>query len=158
MKMSYNAYDKMLECFEQMETKPYYPDPLEFEEMEKNPDKFLLFVCYLYENGRSPVSKEEEYSRENLKEFIDQHLELVDDGTVKIEVRSAGNGTAVIEKTDYKPGENVTVTTAPDEGYRVAYAEILDGMFEKKKLGHAGPDLDIKAPDMNAVIIVYFER
>lgn len=158
MKMTYNAYDKMLERFEKMETNPYYPDPLEIEEMEKDPDKFLLFVCYLYENGRSPASKEEEYSRKNLKEFIDRHLVLVDDGTVKIEVRSAGNGTATVEKTDYKPGADVLITATPDAGYHVAYAEMLDGMFEKSELGHYRPELDIKAPDMDAVIIVHFER
>lgn len=158
MKMTFHAYDQMLERFGKMDVKPYYPDPAEMDEMEKDPDKFICFACYLYEKGETPVSKSEEYSRRNLKDFISKHLELTDDGSVIIEARSEGNGAVSIDKTEYQPGEQITVTAVPDPGYRVSGAKLLDGMFGRKILGTYGPELSIQAPDMDAVIIVSFRK
>lgn len=57
MKMTYDEYDAMLETFENLSTKTYYPDPLEIDQMGKNPDKWIKFACYLYEKGEKPRTK-----------------------------------------------------------------------------------------------------
>lgn len=160
MKMTFRAYDRMLEMFGKIfqDVKPYYPDLAEMDEMEKDPDKFICFVCYLYEKGQTPATKAEEYSRENLKDFIIRHLELTDDGSVIIEARTDGNGTVTLEKQEYLPGEKIKVIAVPQKGYRVAGARMIDGMFGTKILAEAGPGLSITAPDMDASIIVRFER
>ena len=67
MKMTYDEYDAMLEIFENLSTKTYYPDPLEMRQMGKNPDKWIKFVCYLYEKGKNPKNQKERYSRDKLK-------------------------------------------------------------------------------------------
>lgn len=158
MQMTFHAYDLMMDRFGKTHIKPYYPDPAEIDEMEKDPDKFLAFVCYLYEKGQTPTTKAEEYSRENLKDFIARHLELTDDGSVIIEVRVDGNGTASLEKQEYLPGEKIIIASVPEKGYRVAGARLIDGMFGTKTLAETGPELSLTAPDMDAVIIVSFER
>ncbi len=158
MQVTFHAYDVMLERFGKMHVRPYYPDPAEMDEMEKDPDKYLAFVCYLYEKGQTPTTKAEEYSRENLKDFIARYLELTDDGNVIIEVRTDGNGTASLDKQEYLPGEKIMITSVPEKGYRVAGARLIDGMFGTKTLAETGPELSLTAPDMDAVIIVSFER
>ncbi len=78
MVMTYDEYDAMLELFDTLTVKPYYPDPLELDEMSKDPDKWIKFVCYLYEKGEKPKNQQERYSRKNLFAFIQEHLELED--------------------------------------------------------------------------------
>lgn len=53
MKMTYDEYDEMLEVFQNMSVKTYYPDPVEIAKMEENPEQWIKFVCYLYEKGKT---------------------------------------------------------------------------------------------------------
>ena len=49
----------------------------DIEKMEEDPDRWILFACYLYE-GRTAKTTEQKYSKKNLQEFIHRHLQLVD--------------------------------------------------------------------------------
>lgn len=77
--MTYDDYDSYLEKFETMKSPTYYPGVEQIDYMQKDPGKWLLFACYLYERGHKPKNKEEEYNKKTLLMFINEHLELVDE-------------------------------------------------------------------------------
>ncbi|MCC2254557.1 hypothetical protein LKD70_09030 [Ruminococcus sp. CLA-AA-H200] len=79
--MTFDEYDRLLEAFDRIDpakAKPFYPSPTEFEEMENDPEKWVDFACYLYEKGAEPKNNTEKYSRANLRDFIHEYLQLVD--------------------------------------------------------------------------------
>lgn len=81
MTLSFNDYDLLLECFEKIKQKTaYWPDPNAMALMEQNPDKYVLFACYLYEMNDAPRTAAEKYSRKNLSGFINSNLVLTETG------------------------------------------------------------------------------
>ena len=79
IKMTFDDYDGLLERFESLHTPTYYPSPSVMELFESNSERWLVFACYLYEFGKKPQNKTEEYSRKTLREFIDNNLELCEE-------------------------------------------------------------------------------
>lgn len=78
--ISYDTYDAFLEICDRMESPTYWPDLDDIEIMRENPDKWISFACYLWEKGQKPQNKEEQYKKKNLFLFIQDTLELCDDG------------------------------------------------------------------------------
>lgn len=79
MRMTFDEYVKESDRFEQIHTKTFWPTPLQIEKFEENPDKWLMFACYLYECGKPPKTKAEMYHKKILKAFIDENLDIIDD-------------------------------------------------------------------------------
>lgn len=80
IKISYDTYDAFLEVCDQIDGPTYWPDLDDIEIMRENPDKWISFACYLWEKGKKPQSKEEQYRKKNLFLFIQDTLELCDKG------------------------------------------------------------------------------
>lgn len=78
MEMTYLEYDMLLDRFDKVAVTTYYPKPNEFDLMEEQPDRWLKYLCFMYEKGRKPLTEEEKYSRKNMQEFIYRHLSLKD--------------------------------------------------------------------------------
>lgn len=77
MVMTIEEYDKISERFDGFKAKKIWPSPKDIEKMEEDPERWILFACYLYE-GRAAKTAEQKYSKKNLQEFIHRHLQLVD--------------------------------------------------------------------------------
>lgn len=76
--MTFEEYDQMIERFKNLHTKTLWPTVGQIDDMEKDPERWLFFCCYLYEFGKKPVTNQEKYSKKNISLFINKHLELVD--------------------------------------------------------------------------------
>ena len=79
MSMSFQQYDENVEKMKGMETRTVWPDTSQMEIFEKDPEKWIFFLIYLYEYGIKPKNKEEEYSRRSVNLFLQEHLLLFDD-------------------------------------------------------------------------------
>ena len=161
MKMTYDEYDAMLETFENLSTKTYYPDPLEIDQMGKNPDKWIKFACYLCEKGEKPKNQKERYSRENLKAFIQEHLELIDSECVTVELSTPEHGTvSFVERTSNKfsIGDMCILEIQPDADYCLDKISVLDGLFHKKQICKINKDLSFQVPDMDTFVCVTFKE
>jgi hypothetical protein len=77
--MTYNKYDQLLETFNEMKAPLYWPTIQQIDEWENDPDKWLEFCCYLYEKSPAPTTGAERYSKRNMLDFINRHLQLVDE-------------------------------------------------------------------------------
>lgn len=161
MKMTYDKYDTMLEVFEKLTAKTYYPDPLEIDQMGKNPDKWIKFACYLYEKGEKPKNQKERYSRENLKTFIQEYLELVDSECVTVELSKPEHGVVSFAEHDsdkFAIGDMCTLNIQPDAGYCLDKIVVLDGLFQKKHLFDVSGELSFQVPDMDTFVCVTFKE
>ncbi len=76
MKMTFDEYDNLLNKFKDMTTETYWPSPEQIMMFQNEPAKWLLFCIYLYEKGKEPINKKEKYSKANLRNFINSHLEI----------------------------------------------------------------------------------
>lgn len=83
--MTYNAYDEMLDKFEGIQSDiTLWPSREQIEGiMEAEPEKYIEFAVFLYEKGKRPVNDEERESKKQLFDFINRHLELVDEADVE---------------------------------------------------------------------------
>ena len=81
MKMSIQEYVKIQKKFNKINTYRFWPNPNQIEIFEKNPEKWILFACYLYDCGEKPTTQAEHYSKKLLHEFIKENLIIYDDGT-----------------------------------------------------------------------------
>ncbi len=161
MKITYYEYEKLQEKFQTIKVAPFYPNPVEIEEMEKNPEKWILFACYLYEKCNKPVNAAEKYSRINLKEFIYRHLEFEETNLVNIELRSYEHGSvqfAENSSSNMEAGTICKLEISPNSGYHVKNAYILDGLFENKILCNIQESGEFVVPDMDSIVVVIFEE
>ena len=161
MQMTFSEYDQMMEHFEKMASEAYYPDPQEYEEMEKNPDKFIKFVCFLYEKNTKPKNKEEMYSRKNMDAFIKSNLDLIDDGLVSISICASKGGSAFIgglHEVKVEPGKMLNIEIHPDSGYFPKRIVMTDAVIGKSVIYDSDPSAEVPAPEIDAVITVYFEQ
>ena len=46
--------------------------------IKKDPEKWLLYCCFVLEKAEKPVTNEEKYSKRNLSDFVNNNLELVE--------------------------------------------------------------------------------
>lgn len=74
VRMSFENYLRESDSFERYHTKTTWPTPEQIKMFKKNPDRWLMFACYLYEYGECPKEDEEVTSKKNLKKFIDEYL------------------------------------------------------------------------------------
>ena len=83
MTMTYDEFDETVAAFERINRKrrTFWPTSSDMEYMERNPDRFVLYLTYLDTTNEKPINAEEEYSRKNIKQFIYEHLNLVDQRT-----------------------------------------------------------------------------
>lgn len=151
--MTYDEYDSMLDRFSSVSVEPFYPDPHEISEMEKDPPKWIPFACYLYEKGSKPTTAMERYGRENLKSFINRYLVLEDSQEIHLEVRIIGEGEAQVQGKTVS-GQTCLLEVHPADRYKRAY--LLDGLFEKKILSEVKEDFTFPVPDMDAIVMVEF--
>lgn len=161
MKMTYDEYDAMLEAFEKLSTKTYYPDPLEIDKMGEEPDRWVKFACYLYEKGEKPKNQKERYSRENLKTFIQEHLELIDSECVTVELCTPEHGAVSFVEHDsdkFAIGDMCTLKIQPDVGYCLDKIFVLDGLFQKKQICEVDKNLSFQVPDMDVFVHVIFKE
>lgn len=161
MRMTYDEYDEMLEAFQNLPVKTYYPDPVEIAKMEENPEQWIKFVCYLYEKGKKPQNQQEHYSRTNLKAFIEKYLVLEDAVCVNVFLNPVSHGK--IEFADdgnskREIGSRCTVSITPDEGYKLTKAYVLDGLFQKKCICELDYTLSFVVPEMDVVLCAEFEE
>lgn len=77
MRLTFNEYDKEIERFEKINLKPTYPTFNQIEKFKKNPEKWILYCCFVIEKADKPSNNEEKYSRKNLMNFINDNLELI---------------------------------------------------------------------------------
>lgn len=77
MKMTFDEFDKMEEKLELINTNRIWPTKEQFEMMEKEPNKWVKFMCYLDKKNDEPDTDEEVESRKMIKAFLNKHLELV---------------------------------------------------------------------------------
>lgn len=77
MKLTFDEYDELLEKFEKIEGNTFWPSVQDIDLMEKNPDKYIVFCCYLLEKNKKPETNQEKYSKKNLHSFVNKYLELV---------------------------------------------------------------------------------
>ncbi len=161
MKMTYDKYDEMLELFEKLVVKPYYPDPTEIDVMYQDPDKWVMFACYLYEKNATPKNQAERYSRENLKMFIDKHLVLEDATCVNVELCNHPHGKISFLEHDsnkYFIGDICKLKIEMDSGYHIDEIYVLDGLFQKKKICDIDEDLSFVVPAMDVYVYVTFKE
>ena len=78
MTLTYDSYDQLLERFDQMNAPAYWPSLSELEVMEDNPDKFIIFACYLDSKCDLPKDSMERYSKHYLTKFINDNLTLIE--------------------------------------------------------------------------------
>jgi hypothetical protein len=79
VQITYSDYDNLLEIFEKINVKTFWPGVEQIDIFEKNPDKWIYFVCYLLEAGVQPKTNAEKYSKKSLNQFVAKHLEFVND-------------------------------------------------------------------------------
>lgn len=161
MKMTYDEYDTMLEMFKQLTVKTYYPDPVEIDKMSEDPDKWIKFVCYLYEQGEKPRNQKERYSRENLKDFIQKNLELEDSAYVNISLCSPVHGTISFSGSNsdkFEIGSTCTLQATPNPGYQLMKLSVLDGLFQKKHICDIDETLSFVVPDMDVYVYAEFKE
>ncbi len=79
-KMTYEAYDALIEQFEQIqEDVPVcWPSIQQIDMFRQSPEEWLDYCIYLHECNPEPKTSTERYSKRNLADFIHDHLELVD--------------------------------------------------------------------------------
>lgn len=82
MVMTYAEYDRLLEVFKQIKAKEtvmeYWPSVEQMDQFEINPEKWILYCCYLYECNEPPKNPTEHYSKKNLLAFIGRYLVLTE--------------------------------------------------------------------------------
>lgn len=78
VEMTYEEYDDMLELFDMVDIITVYPTMEQIDMMRKNPERWIIPCCYLYEKGKSPKTNDEKYARKNLWNFINEIIEFVD--------------------------------------------------------------------------------
>lgn len=82
MKMTYDEYDALTEKFEiikkEKQVPVYWPTVQQIDEFEKDPDKWILFCCYLHDHNPEPKNPGDKYSKKNLGSFIRNHLLIYD--------------------------------------------------------------------------------
>lgn len=82
LEITYDYYERMLEAFERIKDREkvpvFWPTVIQFDQFEKDPEKWINFCCYLYECNPAPKTAEEKYSKKNLQAFINRHLELTE--------------------------------------------------------------------------------
>ena len=81
MTVTFDEYDAMLEKLKLLDTETMYPDVDEIDLLNGDDPEQVWYAVYLYECGRKPANKQEQYSRKNLMQFISEHLTLVDPQT-----------------------------------------------------------------------------
>ena len=74
MRMTLDEYDVLLDRFDNINSPTYWPTPKEFELMEKEPDKYIVYICYLDSRCEIPKNNEQKYSKKNMCDFIKQYL------------------------------------------------------------------------------------
>lgn len=91
IRLTFDQYDDILAQFDKISLVNVYPTLRQIELFEKEPSKWIIPCCYMYEKGKTPTTKEEEYRRKTLRQFIDTHLELYE--TEEEIVRASSNDT-----------------------------------------------------------------
>ncbi len=76
--VTFDKYDKTMEELEKKKTTLTFPSVDEIDLMRENPKKYWKFASYL-EMHLKPVTNEEKYSCKNLKAFLRECLELIDE-------------------------------------------------------------------------------
>lgn len=77
MQLTFDEYDSLMDKFSKINTETYWPTREQINMFEIEPDKWLLYCIYIYEKGKPPVNITERYSKKNLSEFINKHLEII---------------------------------------------------------------------------------
>ena len=75
-RLTFDQYDNLLEQFDNVDIVTVYPTLRQIDLFEENPTKWIISCCYMYEKGVPPVSKDEEYRKKTLGQFINKYLEL----------------------------------------------------------------------------------
>lgn len=78
MSITFDEYDTITEKFEKINVLKLWPTPEQYNMMEKNPDKWVLYLCYLSENNDPPETEEEKASKKKMHAFLNKYLQLVD--------------------------------------------------------------------------------
>lgn len=78
MTMTFEDYDKLLERFAKIKTKTFWPTLDQIDMFDREPEKYIIFACCLYQMGTPPKTNAEKYGKKNLYNFIIEHLVLVD--------------------------------------------------------------------------------
>lgn len=78
MNMTFDEYDKLIEKLKKVEGSTYWPEISEIDLMAQNPEKYIVFACYLLEHNNPPQNNAEKYSKRNLLDFVNRNLELTE--------------------------------------------------------------------------------
>lgn len=77
LELTFEQYDRELEIFEKMKTKTLWPSDDDLALFERNPEKYILFACYLLEKGNTPSDSYEKKQKKKLNDFVNKHLSLL---------------------------------------------------------------------------------
>lgn len=78
MQMTFDEYDELMDKFDRMTERIFWPNEAHMEKFENNPDKWLMFCIFLHEKNPAPSNESERQSKKMMSKFINRHLELVD--------------------------------------------------------------------------------
>lgn len=79
MQMTFTQYDEFVNQIQNFKHITYWPTIMDLDYMQKNPEHWILFACYLQERNDAPRTNEDKYAKKNLLTFINNHLNLVDE-------------------------------------------------------------------------------
>ena len=81
IRMTYDENDEMLERFDSMHTETkIWPTIEQIEDiMDADPEKYIPFAIFMYEKGDKPENEEQKDAKKDLYDFINRHLELMDE-------------------------------------------------------------------------------
>lgn len=79
MQMTFTQYDEFVNQIQLLKHVTYWPSIADLDYMQKDPERWILFACYLQERNETPHTNEDKYAKKNLLAFINSHLDLVDE-------------------------------------------------------------------------------
>lgn len=78
MQLTFDEYDRETDRFEKMNTEVTYPSFEQIEMFYEEPDKWLMYACYVLEKAEKPKNSTEKYCRSNLQKFVNDNLILAE--------------------------------------------------------------------------------
>ena len=77
--LTFSQYDKMIEGFENIKLKPFWPTKDQVKVMEGEPERWLKYALFLDQQKTLPKTTEEILGKHVLRDFINRNLELIED-------------------------------------------------------------------------------
>lgn len=77
--LTFSQYDKMIESFGTIKLKPFWPTKEQVKVMESDPERWIKYALFLDQQKSLPKTTDEILGKHELRDFINHHLEIIDD-------------------------------------------------------------------------------